>query len=59
MYLSNIYPSPKSLLEDKSVRFCFGARVTARISGLTPDCAERAKYLWRRFSCDASELDLI
>ena len=59
MYLRNLYPVPKSFREDESERFAFGSRVTARISGLSPEYTLRAKYLWRRFSCDASELDLV
>ncbi|MCR4906269.1 MAG: beta-N-acetylhexosaminidase [Clostridiales bacterium] len=59
MYLRHLYPAPKSFWEDESVRFVFGAKVNARVSGLTPDCAERVKTLWRRFSCDASALDFV
>ena len=59
MYLTNLYPAPKSFRENEAERFVFGSAVTARVSGLTPDCAERVKALWRRFSCDASELSLI
>lgn len=58
MYFTNLYPAPKSFLEDDSERFVFGAAVTARVSGMDPACAERVRSLWRRFSCDASELTL-
>ena len=59
MYLSHLYPTPKDFTENESERFFFGARVTARVSGLTKLCAERVKTLWQRFSCGASELELI
>ncbi|MCR4578532.1 MAG: family 20 glycosylhydrolase [Clostridiales bacterium] len=59
MYLRNLYPVPKSFSEDGSERFPFGSRVTARTGSLPPEYAARAKYLWRRFSCDASELELV
>ena len=58
MYLTNIYPFPKSFSEDASSRFIFGSRVTARVSGINAENAERIKTLWFRFSCDASELEL-
>ena len=59
MYLRNLYPVPKSFSENGSERFAFGSRVTARTGSLPPEYAARAKYLWRRFSCDASELELV
>ena len=59
MYLRHLYPAPKSFREDESVQFRFGARAAARVSGLSPDSAQRVKTLWRQFSCGASELDLI
>ncbi|MBO6052425.1 MAG: hypothetical protein J6Q17_01685, partial [Clostridia bacterium] len=59
MYLRHLYPAPKSFCEDESVRFCFGAHVMARVSGLSPDCAERVRALWHRFCCDASDLTCI
>lgn len=58
MYLSNLYPTPKSFTENEDRRFTFGARVPAAVSGLNRLEAERVRYLWRRFSCDASELIL-
>ena len=59
MYLSNLHPIPKTFSEDASRRFTFGASVTAAVSGLNRAEAERARYLWRRFSCEASALTLI
>ena len=59
MYLRHLYPAPKSFREDESVRFCFGAHVTARVSGLSPASAERVRALWHRFCCDASDLACI
>ena len=56
MYLTRLYPAPKQFTEDESVRFAFGAEVTAVIGGLTSAGIERVKALWRRFSCDACEL---
>jgi len=58
MYLRHLYPAPKSFTEDESVRFVFGASVTAVVSGLEPAVSERMKSLWYRFSCDASTLEL-
>ena len=58
MYLRRLYPTPKTFSEDEAARFRFGSRVSARVSGLSPACAERVRQLWRRFSCDACELDL-
>ena len=58
MYLSHLYPEPKRFSENESERFVFGSRVTARVSGLAPEEAARAKVLWNRFSCTASELEL-
>ena len=59
MYFTNLYPAPKSFREDGGERFVFGAQVTARLSGLDPEQAGRVRTLWRRFSCDASELSLV
>ena len=56
MYLSNLSPTPKSVSENTTRCFTFGASVTAAVSGLNILQAERARYLWHRFSCDASEL---
>lgn len=58
MYLSNLYPTPNVCIETESLRFPFGASVTAKVSGLDAPAAQRAKTLWYRFSCDASELRL-
>lgn len=59
MYLRHLYPAPRSFNEDQSRRYTFGAKVTAAISGLDANQTDRVRYLWRRFSCDASELDVI
>jgi hypothetical protein len=59
MYLQHLYPAPNSFAEDEARRFVFGAQVRARANGLSPDQADRVKTLWRRFSCDASELTLL
>ncbi len=59
MYFTSLYPAPKSFREDENERFVFGAGVTARVSGLMPECAERVRTLWKRFSCDASEITLV
>ena len=58
MYLRHLYPEPKRFSEDESRRFVFGGSVTARVSGLAADCADRVKELWRRFCCDAGKLDI-
>ncbi|MCI8389024.1 MAG: family 20 glycosylhydrolase [Clostridiales bacterium] len=58
MYLRHLYPTPKKFTEDEAHRFIFGSKVTAIVSGLSEKCAERAKKLWYRFSCDASELEI-
>ena len=58
MYLRHLYPTPMSFSEDESVRFVFGASVTAVVSGMDPAVAERMQSLWYRFSCDASTLNL-
>lgn len=58
MYLSQVFPSPVRMTEDEGARFVFGGAVTAAVSGLDPLAAERVRYLWRRFSCDACELTL-
>ena len=59
MYLSRLYPTPVSCTEKENEQYTFGASVTAVVSGLSPACAERAKALWYRFSCDASVLNLV
>ena len=59
MYLSRLYPAPKRFEENENERFVFGACVTARMSGLSGETAGRAKALWYRFSCSASEIDWI
>ena len=59
MYLTNLYPAPKSFAENENERFVFGAAVTARAAGLTPECAGRVKALWKSFCCGASELSLV
>lgn len=58
MYLSNIYPIPKSFTENESARFVFGGSVTAAVSGLDVLTAERVRTLWKRFCCDACDLTL-
>ena len=59
MYLRNLYPVPKSFSGDESRQYVFGSQVTGIINGLTAEQAERVKVLWRRFSCNASELTLL
>ncbi|MBQ3814946.1 MAG: hypothetical protein II836_02720, partial [Clostridia bacterium] len=59
MYLRHLYPAPKSFREDETERFVFGAKATARVSGLSPACEERVGTLWRQFSCGASALELV
>lgn len=59
MYLRHLIPSPRSFVEDESIKFYFTNKVTAEISGLDSLITERVKYLWKRFSCDASELDVV
>ena len=56
MYLQRIVPATRSFREDDVTRFTFGSSLTARVSGLPPLMAERAAYLWNRFSCGASAL---
>ena len=56
MYLQRIVPATRSFREDDVTRFTFGSSLTARVSGLPPLMAERAVYLWNRFSCGASAL---
>ena len=58
MYLSQVFPAPKSFSESEDRRFVFGAALTAAVSGLDVLSAQRVQYLWRRFSCDAGELIL-
>ena len=58
MYLSNLFPTPKIVSESDDRRFNFGGAVTAAVNGLHTSGAERVRYLWRRFSCDACELTL-
>ena len=59
MYLSNLYPTPKTFIENETERFTFGGTVTATVSGLDVLSAERVQTLWYRFSCDACELSLL
>lgn len=59
MYLKNVYPTPKSLCENKAERFTFGASVQAAVSGLRNAQVQRIKTLWNRFSCTASELNVV
>ncbi len=56
MYLSHLYPKPKFIKEDEDNRFVFGSKLTAKVNGLSADMAERAKYLWNRFSFGACDL---
>ena len=58
MYLRHLYPNVRSFTEDESVRYRFGAEVSARIGGLECERLNAVRTLWRRFSCDASELNL-
>lgn len=58
MYLNNLFPTPKSFSENDAQRFTFGASVTAAVSGLSVSEADRVRYLWRRFSCEACRLTL-
>lgn len=59
MYLKYLYPAPKSFTENENERFAFGSRVTVRVSGLAPEEAARVGILWNRFSCTASEPELV
>ncbi len=59
MYLRNLVPNPRMFKEDEAISFNFGSKVTAYVSGLDELMKERVKFLWKRFSCDASELELI
>ena len=59
MYLKNVFPTPKSLCENKEERFTFGASVQAAVSGLENAQVQRVKSLWNRFSCTASELNVV
>ena len=59
MYLRHIYPDPKEFVENEAEQFRFGSCVTAIVNGMTRESAERTKILWKRFSCDASELTLV
>ena len=56
MYFSNIYPTPRSFVENDNERFVFHADVDAVVSGLSADNIDRVKTLWNRFSCSASVL---
>ncbi len=58
MYLRHLYPVPRFFSEDESRRFVFGSRVSAVVSGMSPEGVRRTKELWRRFCCDASELQV-
>ncbi len=58
MYLSKLYPTPGSFTENEAERFTFGGSVAAVVRGLDVLTAERVRYLWHRFSCDACELTL-
>lgn len=65
MYLTNVYPKPETLCEDRTIRFVFNSRVIAYISApegaAAPDndLLERMKYLWYHFSRTASSLDIL
>ena len=59
MYFQPLYPFPKSCVENRDVRFVFGASVQAVISGLDTECVKRVKALWNRFSATASELNVV
>ena len=59
MYFQHLYPFPKSCVENRDVRFVFGASVQAVISGLDTECVKRVKALWNRFSAAASELNVV
>ncbi len=59
MYLTRLYPQPRSVKEDNSIRYTFGARATLHLSrAVAPLVAERMKYLWQRFCCTACELEI-
>ncbi len=60
MYLTNLYPAPRSVTEDENVRFFFGSTAALRISGDFTECeADNLRYLWNRFSFTASDPELI
>ncbi len=59
MYLRHLYPSPTIFAEDESEKFVFGSQVNAYMSGLSADCAERVKALWKSFSFTSSTLTLV
>ena len=56
MYFSNIYPTPRSFVENDDQSFVFHAEVDAVVSGLSADNIDRIQTLWNRFSCSASVL---
>ena len=59
MYLKNIYPTPRTISENSAERFTFGASAEAVVSGLENHHIQRIKALWNRFSCTASELNVL
>jgi len=59
MYLKNIYPTPRTISENPAERFTFGASAEAVVSGLENHHIQRIKALWNRFSCTASELNVL
>ena len=59
MYLNNLFPTPKFVCENSEEQFRFGASVQAVISGLNDECVKRVKVLWNRFSCTASDLNVL
>ncbi len=59
MYLTHLYPPPKSMKEDRSSRYFFGAKETLHINHtITSEIADRLCSLWNRFCCTASTLEI-
>ena len=58
MYLTNLYPKPLGFEENECERFVFGAKLTAKVEGLSRAAAGRVKSLWQHFSCGVCKLEL-
>jgi hypothetical protein len=59
MYLQHMYPEPKSMTENESIRFTFGAKVKITLNReIKPAIADRMKQLWHRFCRTCGDLEI-
>ncbi len=60
MYLTQLYPTPRSFSENEDEKFFFGSHATIFLSfNISEEIRKRITYSWKRFTCNASSLSIV